>query len=53
MLSGTHFYNKTVRKAVAVFGTLFNNIKILRPGATEEKVPLVFNLIDRVLKLIH
>jgi hypothetical protein len=42
MLSGTHFYNKTVRKSVAVFGTLFNNIKILRPGATEEKVPVAY-----------
>ncbi len=42
MLSGTHFYNKTVRKTVAVFGTLFNNIKILRPGATEEKVPISY-----------
>ena len=42
MLSGTHFYNKTVRKSVAVFGTLFNNIKILRPGATEEKVQVAY-----------
>ena len=42
MLSGTHFYNKTVRTSVAVFGTLFNNIKILRPGATEEKVPVAY-----------
>lgn len=42
MLSGTYFYNKTVRKSVAVFGTLFNNIKILRPGATEEKVPIAY-----------
>ena len=42
MLSGTHFYNKTIRKTVAVFGTLFNNIKIVRPGATEEKVAISY-----------
>tara|TARA_R100000234_G_scaffold113778_1_gene88447 strand:+ start:5171 stop:6211 length:1041 start_codon:yes stop_codon:yes gene_type:complete len=30
MLSGTYFYNATVKRIVSVFGTLFNNIKIAR-----------------------
>ncbi len=42
MFSGTHFYNQTMKKAVAVFGTIFNNIKIVRLGATEERVPIAY-----------
>jgi len=53
MLSGTHFYNKTVRKSVAVFGTLFNNIKILRPGSTEEKVPIAYGPRKKFLARIN
>lgn len=30
MLSGTFFYNATIKRIVSVFGTLFNNIKIAR-----------------------
>ena len=30
MLSGTFFYNATIKPIVSVFGTLFNNIKIAR-----------------------
>lgn len=53
MLSGTHFYNKTLRKSVAVFGTLFNNMKILRPGATEEKVPISYGPRKKFLARIN
>ena len=53
MLSGTHFYNKTLRKSVAVFGTLFNNIKILRAGATEEKVPISYGPRKKFLARIN
>jgi hypothetical protein len=42
MFSGTHFYNQTMKKAVAVFGTLFNNIKIVKPGTTETRVPIAY-----------
>lgn len=42
MFSGTHFYNQTMKKAVAVFGTIFNNIKIVRLGTTEERVPIAY-----------
>ncbi len=27
---GSHFYHATMRKSVAVFGTLFNNISVVR-----------------------
>lgn len=30
MLTGTYFYNATIKRIVSVFGTLFNNIKIAR-----------------------
>ena len=42
MLNGNYFYNKTVRKSVAVFGTIFNNLKIVRANSTEEKVPIAY-----------
>ena len=42
MFSGTHFYNQTMKKAVAVFGTLFNNIKIVKTGSTETRVPIAY-----------
>jgi hypothetical protein len=53
MLNGTHFYNKTIRKSVAVFGTIFNNIKILRTGATEEKVPISYGPRKKFLARIN
>jgi hypothetical protein len=43
MLKGNHFYNSTTQKTVSVFGTLFNNIMIVRPGSTEEKVPIEYS----------
>ena len=30
MLTGTYFYNATIKRIVSVFGTLFNNIKIAK-----------------------
>lgn len=42
MLDGKYFYNKTIRKSVAVFGSIFNNLKILRADSTEEKVPIAY-----------
>ena len=30
---GTHFYHATMRKSVAVFGTLFNDISVVRKKA--------------------
>ena len=44
---GTHFYHKRVRTAVSVFGSLFNNIYVLRTNSAGEtisqvKVPLSY-----------
>ena len=46
MLGNAHFYNRTIRKVVVAFGTLFNDIMLVRynkAGTTEYelfKVPL-------------
>jgi len=42
MLDGKHFYNQTLKKTVAVFGTIFNNIKIVRQGTGETRVPIAY-----------
>ena len=39
---GNHFYHETIKRAVSVFGTLFNNISIKRPDGTTMKVPLAY-----------
>ena len=44
---GTHFYHKRVRTAVSVFGSLFNNLHVLRTNASNQvisqvKVPLSY-----------
>jgi hypothetical protein len=44
---GGHFYHATMRKSVAVFGTLFNNISVIRKAAdggvlNQVKVPLSY-----------
>ena len=49
MLSGTHFYHRTIRKMVVAFGTMFNNIRLVRynkAGTTEIErvnVPLMYS----------
>ena len=42
MLDGKYFYNQTLKKTVAVFGTIFNNIKIVQQGQAESRVPLAY-----------
>ena len=44
---GSHFYNATLRKAVAVFGTLFNDITVVRKDGSggilnQIRVPLAY-----------
>ena len=44
---GSHFYHATMRKAVAVLGTLFNNISVIRKDGSgnvmnQVKVPLAY-----------
>ncbi len=45
---GTYFYHKRIRKSVALFGTLFNNLYVLRKSSAGEtlstqKVPLAYS----------
>lgn len=55
----SYFYNERVRKAVAVFGSLFNNIYVVRKNASggvinQVKVPLSYapkrDFVDRIAK---
>ena len=45
---GTHFYHEKTRKAVAIFGKLFNNLYVVRKNRTtgastsQVKVPLAY-----------
>lgn len=48
MLSQNHFYNETIKRTVAVFGTVFNNITIAKPDNVAntvsgvERVPIAY-----------
>jgi len=57
---GTYFYNQTIRRSVSIFGSLFNNIFIIRKnssGATisQVKCPLSYapkrNFIERLANM--
>ena len=43
---GKHFYNERVRKSVAVFGAMFNNLHVVRKGGgktfSQMKVPIAY-----------
>ena len=39
---GNHFYHSTIKRAVSVFGTLFNNITIKRTDGKIIPVPLAY-----------
>jgi len=49
MLTGQHFYNHTLKKAVSVFGTVFNNIRVVKHGGVEERVPISYGPRDKFL----
>lgn len=53
MLDGTHYYNQTLKKTVAVFGTVFNNLKIVRKGVGETRVPLAYGPRSKFLARIE
>jgi hypothetical protein len=53
MLDGTHYYNQTLKKTVAVFGTVFNNLKIVRRGVGETRVPLAYGPKSKFLARIE
>ena len=51
---GGHFYHATTRKAVAIFGTLFNNLKVIRQDGSgnvlnQIKVPLAYGPKEKFL----
>lgn len=54
---GGHFYHATTRKAVAIFGTLFNNLKVIRKDGSgnvlnQIKVPLAYGPKQKFLSRI-
>lgn len=54
---GDHFYHATMRKSVAVFGTLFNNLKVARKAAdgsvlNQVRVPLAYGPKQKFLSRI-
>lgn len=54
----THFYHQRLRKSVAVFGTLFNNIHVLRKDSggqviSQVKVPLAYAPKQKYLERIR
>jgi hypothetical protein len=57
MLSNPHFYNRTIRKVVVAFGSMFNDIEIVRflkDGTPKErfKVPLSYGAKEKYLTQI-
>lgn len=53
MLSGIPFYNQTVRKSVAVFGTLFNNIYYTKPNKAKIRVPIAYGPAQKFITKIN
>jgi hypothetical protein len=58
MLNNPHFYNRTIRKIVVAFGTMFNDIQLIRytkDGSTAKeviKVPLSYGAKEKYLTRI-
>lgn len=58
MLSNTHFYHRTIRKMVVTFGTMFNNIRLVRynKAGTQEieriNVPLMYSQKEKFFQRI-
>ena len=53
IFDGKHFYNQTLKKCVSVFGTIFNNIKIVKTGSTEVRVPIAYGPRQKFLARIN
>ena len=53
MLTGQHFYNQTLKKSVSVFGTIFNNIRVVKHGGVEERVPIAYGPRQKFLARIE
>ena len=46
---GGHFYHGTIRRFVSVFGSLFNDIKVLRSTGSSFRVPLAYGPKEKFL----
>lgn len=59
MVNDQHFYNQTIRKVVAVFGTIFNNINVVRKSAdgtqvlSQQRVPLSYGPTQKFLSRLQ
>jgi len=59
MLNNSHFYNRTIRKIVVAFGSMFNDIQLIRyskDGLTAHeitKVPLNYGAKEKYLVRIN
>lgn len=51
-MNGTHYYNKTLRNCVALFGTLFNEIYVSRNGSNQQRVPIAYGPRQKFLQRI-
>lgn len=49
---GGHFYHGTIRRFVSVFGSLFNNIRVIRTGGSSLRVPLAYGPKEKFLARI-
>lgn len=49
---GGHFYHGTIRRFVSVFGSLFNDIRVIRTGGSSLRVPLAYGPKDKFLARI-
>jgi hypothetical protein len=58
MLGNSHFYNRTIRKIVVAFGTIFNDLYVVRytqDGSTAKekfKVPLNYGPKEKYVSVI-
>jgi hypothetical protein len=49
---GGHFYHGSIRRFVSVFGSLFNDIRVVRTGGSSLRVPLAYGPKDKFLARI-
>jgi hypothetical protein len=54
MFKGRHFYNKSIRNYIVLFGTLFNEMLVKRANQDEEfKVPLTYQMKEKFIEALQ
>lgn len=48
-MQGVYYYNKTLKQATSIFGTLFDNIHVSRDGKNQKRVPIAFGPTQKFL----